>query len=84
MALTKLMKKRELDLKVKALQDLARSEESFETREVIRCRDNENIPNTRQHQSTDGIVHHRLIIYRKQLLAHTLCNWEKTGSRSTS
>ncbi len=36
--------------------------------------DNEYIPNPSQHQRTDGIIHHRLVINWELLFANTLGN----------
>ena len=43
-------------------------------------RDDENLADARVHQSRDGIVNHRLVENRNQLLADALCDGVEAGS----
>ena len=47
-------------------------EESFESGEVKGRRNDENLPNSREHEHRDGIIDHGLIIDRHELLADAL------------
>src|SRR5690606_21470722 len=44
------------------------SEQLAEKRQIMRCRDNQNVPDPRQHQHAQRVIDHRLIIDRKKLL----------------
>ena len=50
------------------------AKQTLEARLVEWRRDNQNIPNPRQQQRTDGIIHHRLVVDGQQLFAYTFCN----------
>ena len=43
--------------------------------EVVGGADDEDIADPGQHQGTDGVIDHRLVINGEQLLAHSLCDW---------
>ena len=45
------------------------SKKSLESGEVIRCGDDENLTNTREHQHADRVIHHGVVINRHELLA---------------
>jgi hypothetical protein len=49
-------------------EPLATAEQLFEHRQVVWCRDQQNVPDTGQHQRAERIIDHRLIIDRQQLL----------------
>ena len=55
----------------------------LEPQQVLWRGDNQYLPNPRQHQRTDGIVHHRHIINWGQLLAHPLRNGIEARSTSS-
>ena len=46
-----------------------------EAGEVVGGADDEDIADPGQHQGTDGVIDHRLVINGEQLLAHSLCDW---------
>ena len=45
------------------------SEQTLEIRQISRCRDDQNIANSGQHQRGKRIINHRLVVNRQQLLA---------------
>ena len=45
------------------------AEKPLEIRQVSRCRDNQNIANSGQHQRGKRIINHRFVVNRQQLLA---------------
>ena len=62
---------------------LAIAKQMLEERHIVRCRDDENISNTRQHQHRDRIVYHRLIVDRQELLAYSLGYWVESCTTTT-
>ncbi len=59
---------------------LTGSEQTLEARQVLRSRDDENIPDSGQHQHTDGIIHHRFVIDWQQLFADSFRDRIKPGA----
>ena len=56
------------------------TQQATETREVVRGGDDENLAYARVHESRDGIVNHRLVENRNQLLADAFRNGVEAGS----
>ena len=50
----------------------AAAEEAPECGKVVGGRNNQDIPDSRQHQYADGIIYHRLVVYRKELFTYPL------------
>ena len=44
----------------------------LERRQIRGRRDNEDVPDPRQHEHADGIIHHGLVVNGQELLTHTL------------
>ena len=73
-----------LDLVCEMHAELASiSEEFLEGRKIPRRRDDQNIPDPRQHQRGQRIIDHRLVIDRHQLLADRFCQRVKTRTASS-
>ncbi len=49
-------------------------------RQVLRRRDQQKVANTRHHQSSERVVHHRLVIDRQELLADAASNRVQPGA----
>ena len=56
------------------------AQKTLEARQVIWRADNQDVADARKHQSTDGIIHHRLVVDGEQLLAHSLGDGIEAGS----
>ena len=56
------------------------AQQAPEGRQVLRGADDKNIPDSRQHQRADGVVHHRLVIDGEELLAHPLGDRVQAGA----
>ncbi len=50
------------------------TEQTLESRKILRCGYDEDIPYSRQHEGGNGVVDHRLVVDGQQLLAYPLCN----------
>ena len=48
------------------------AEQLFEARRVLRRRDDENVPDPREHERAQRVVDHRLVVHGQQLLGHDL------------
>ena len=48
------------------------AQQTPEGRQVLRGADDQDVPDARQHQRADGVVHHRLVVDGQQLLADAL------------
>ena len=55
-------------------------EQAPEAREVLRRTDDQDVADSRQHQRTDGVIDHRLVVDRQQLLADAFRNRVETGA----
>jgi len=55
-----------------------------EMRQILRCRNNQNITDTRQHQGAQRVIDHWLVIHWQQLLAHRVRDRMQPGSITTS
>src|SRR4029077_2746696 len=51
---------------------------------IFAARDEENFLNAGIHECLDGIIHHRLVIDRKQVLVSDAREWVEPASRSAS
>ena len=58
------------------------AEQFAKQRRVVRCRDNENLANARQHEGGERVIHHRLIVDRQQLFGNHLGHRVEPGTRS--
>ncbi|MNV81448.1 hypothetical protein D3C71_1751150 [compost metagenome] len=56
------------------------TQQLLKTGGILRRADDQNIANTGQHQGTERIVDHRLVIDRQQLLAHRHGDRIETGA----
>ena len=59
------------------------AQQATKTRQIIRGGNNEDIPDPRQHEHGDRIIHHRLIEDRQQLLADAFGDGVESGAGST-
>ena len=59
------------------------AQQPLEAGQVRRCGDNQYLPNARQHQHRYGVIHHRFVIHRQQLFAHSLGNGVQARSAAT-
>ena len=55
-------------------------EQAPEAREVLRRADDQDVADPRQHQRADGVIDHRLVVDRQQLLADAFRNRVETGA----
>ena len=60
------------------------AQQTLETWQVVRCRDNQYIPDASQHQYRDGVIHHGFVKDGDELLAHSLGDGVKPCTRTTS
>ena len=56
------------------------AQQAPESRQVLRGRYDQDVPDPRQHQRADGVIHHRLIIDGQELLAHAFGDRVQTGA----
>ena len=56
------------------------AQEALEARQVLRGADDQDVPDTRQHQHADGVVDHRLVVDGQQLFADALGDRVETGA----
>ena len=47
------------------------AEQATETGQIRWCGYNQYVPDSGKHKRRNGIIHHRLVVYRKHLLRHT-------------
>ena len=59
------------------------AKQATEARKVLRCRDQKNIPNPRQHQNRQRIIDHRLVVNGQKLFAYSLRDRVQTRARSS-
>ena len=57
------------------------SQQVGKTRGVLRCTDQQHISDARQHEGSEGVIHHGLVVHRHELLGHRLRHRIKTGAR---
>ena len=58
-------------------------QQSFETRSIFRCGDNQYFPDPRQHEHAQRIINHRLVIHRQELFACHLRQRIEAGARAS-
>ena len=51
------------------------TKQALEPWRVLRCADQQNIADSSKHQRAQRVIHHRLVVNRKQLLAYCKCGW---------
>ncbi len=56
------------------------AQQAPEGRQVLRGADDQDVPDARQHQRADGIVHHRLVVDGEELFAHPLGDRVQAGA----
>ena len=61
---------------------LAIAEQSLEERLLVWRRDDQDLPNPRQHQRGERVVDHRLVVDRHELLTHALGEGMQAGARA--
>ena len=59
------------------------AQQPFEPWQVIRGGDDQDIPNTGQHQDGDGVIYHRFVKNREQLFAHAFGDGIEAGTATT-
>jgi len=59
------------------------AKQATEARKVLRCRDQKNIPEPRQHQNRQRIIDHRLVVNGQKLFAYSLRDRVQTRARSS-
>ena len=72
-------------LRIGELHSVVRTiaQQTTESRQILRGRDHENLPNPRTHQYRNRIVDHRLVVNGQQLLAHPFSHRIQPGTRSS-
>ena len=50
---------------------------------VVRCGDDEDVPDASKHESRQGVVNHGLVVHRKKLLRDSLGDGMKTCARAS-
>jgi hypothetical protein len=58
------------------------AEQLFEARRVLRGGNQQDVADPRQHQRGQRVVHHRLVVYRQQLLGDRLGDGIQPGARA--
>ena len=59
------------------------AQQALEPRRVLRRADQQDVPDARQHQRAQRVVHHRLVVHRQQLLAHRKGGRMQPGSAAS-
>ena len=71
------------DRRARAVRHTRSVQQAFEARQVVGGADDEDVADAREHQCTDGIIHHRFVVNGKQLLAHALGDGIQSGAGSS-
>ena len=56
------------------------AQQFFKARGVLWRGDHQNFADTAEHQSSQRVINHGLVIDRHELFAHRLCHWVKAGA----